>query len=343
VKTIQPYTAGIQPAGSGWTKLNTNENPFPPSPRAIEAMRNADFDKLRLYSDPDSKQLATAIAKNYGVDVSEVFCGNSSDEVIALAYQAFFTDKKNVLMPDISYGFFPVWASAYGVDMKTVPLRSDYTINPADYKNAGGVIVANPNAPTGILLSLADIETLAKNNPKGIVIIDEAYADFTDQPSALTLINKYPNLLITRTFSKSYSLAGLRVGFAIGNADLIKTLHDYKNAFNAYPLDMIAQLGAAAAISDTEYFEKTRREIMQTRDWLATQINCLPSSANFVLCSVADGQALYDYLVQNKILVRYFPKPRLENYLRVSIGTRKEMEEFVKCVNRFSNERQKKQ
>jgi histidinol-phosphate aminotransferase len=337
---LTPYVAGLQPQEPGWIKLNTNENPYPPSPKVKESLDAVDFARLRLYPDTLGGPLRTAIAEGLGIDQKNVFCGNGSDEVLALAYQAFFAGKRNVLTPDVSYGFYPVWAEMYEVGLTVIPLGEDFTIDPAAYKDGAGVILANPNAPTGIALGLADIEEIARNNPRGVVLIDEAYIDFAAAENALPLVAKYPNLLLVRTFSKSHSLAGLRAGYAIGDETLIEGLRRAKDAFNSYPLDLFAQRGAAAAFLDRAYWDKTRKQIIQTRDRTAERLLALgypslPSQANFLFVKVPDAKGLYEHLFRNKILVRYFNKPRIDGFLRVSIGTDEEMEAFIQCVSQF--------
>lgn len=346
-KALVPYVAGIQPKESGWIKLNTNENPYPPSPKVEQAIRNADITKLRLYPDCDSVQLCEAIAKTFGLSAENIFIGNSSDEVLALAFQAFFSAKKNVLMPEISYGFYPVWSQMYDVGVISVPLRLDYTIDPETYKGASGVVIANPNAPTGIALTVSQIERIVMNNPDGVVIIDEAYMDFAEIDNAIGLVAKYDNLLVVRTFSKSYSLAGLRVGFAVGNKDLIDGLQRMKNAFNSYPLDRLAQIGAKAAVEDAAYFDETRKRVIATRKDITKQLRglgfrVLDSEANFILMETEDAKKLYEYLLGNKILVRYWNKPNLSNFLRVTIGTNEEMEVFKKCVKSYVTQKKRK-
>jgi len=346
-KTLTPYVAGIQPKGSGWVKLNTNENPYPPSPKVVEAIKNADMEKLRLYPDCDSVELCEALGKSLGVDAENIFIGNSSDEVLALAFEAFLNGKKNVLMPEISYGYYPVWSAMYNVGVVTVPLKADYTIDPSDYKGGSGVVIANPNAPTGLALTVNQVEQILKNNPDGMVIIDEAYMDFAEMDNAVGLVVKYDNLLVVRTFSKSYSLAGLRVGFAVGNKNLIDGLQRMKNAFNSYPLDRLAQIGAKAAVEDVAYFDKTRQDIIATRKDVTKQLrglgfNVLDSEANFIFMETEDAKGLYEYLLEKKVLVRYWNKPKLSNFLRVTVGTKKEMEVFNQCVKLWLNEKQKK-
>lgn len=346
-KRLKPYTAGIQPGEAGWIKLNTNENPYPVSPKVAQTLKSLDVEKLRLYPDATCGALQQAIARHLGIEAENVFCGNGSDEVLALAFQAFFSEKSNVLMPDISYGFYPVWSQMYDVGATFVPVNQDFSINVADYKGAGGVILANPNAPTGIALTLAEVETIVQRNPNGVVLIDEAYIDFAQVESAVPLINEYENLLIVRTFSKSHSLAGLRVGIAIGNRSLIEGLERVKNAFNSYPLDFIAQALAAEAIRDEAYWDETRKHIIATRERTVACLrelgcNVLPTQTNFLFMESADAKALYEHLLSNKILVRYWDQPRIHQFLRVTIGTDAEMEEFIQCVKRFwSGERTK--
>jgi len=302
-----PYVAGIQPKGEGWIKLNTNENPYPPR---ISAELN--LDALRLYPDPESSELREAIAETFDVAPANVFCGNGSDEVLALAFQAFFADR-DVMMPDISYGFYPVWAQMYGVRANYVPLKN-WAIDWDDYH--GNCIIANPNAPTGLAFEISDIPQ------GGVVIIDEAYIDFANVPSAVALTKKYDNLLVVRTFSKSYSLAGLRAGFAVGSEKLIQKLNIYKDCFNSYPLDQLAQTIAAEAIRQLPCVEK----VIETREWLKTKLKCLDSQANFVFWEAGDAKSMYEHLLSKKILVRYWEQ--FPHHLRISIGTQKEMEAF---------------
>ncbi|MCL2009541.1 MAG: histidinol-phosphate transaminase [Synergistaceae bacterium] len=346
-RELSPYVAGIQPREEGWIKLNTNENPYPPSPEVAEAIKNFDAAKLRLYPDGDCHELREAVAENLGTGAENVFAGNGSDEVLGLAFQAFFSDKKNVLMPDISYGFYPVWSAMYGVEAKTVPLSGDYTIDAGGYKGANGVIIANPNAPTGVAIGLDEIEEIVKNNPNGVVVIDEAYIDFAGgekTESAVALSDKYDNLLVTRTFSKSYSLAGLRVGFAVGSKELIDGLQRVKNAFNSYPLGMLEQTAAKAAVRDADYWDETRRRIIGTRGRTTAKLralgyNVLDSQANFLFMEAPDAKGLYEYLYENKILVRYWDKPGISGFLRVTVGTEAEMEAFLQCIEKQTKPR----
>jgi len=342
VQKLHPYVAGIQPQETGWIKLNTNENPYPPSPQIAEMLKTTDLATLRLYPPGDGGQLRTAIAKAVGVEEQNIFCGNGSDEVLALAFQAFFSKKSSIYTPDISYGFYPVWGNMYNVPLNFIPLQDDFTLNPDDYKNGKGVILANPNAPTGIALGLSAIETILKQNPDGVVLIDEAYIDFANVPSAVELLPKYENLLVVRTFSKSHALAGMRVGYAIGHPGLIEGLNLTKESFNSYPIDILAQTVAAIAISDKSYLNQTCEKVIATRQRTITALenmgyNVLPAQGNFIFIDVSanDQQSakdLYNHLLENKILARYWDKPRISEFLRVTIGADEEMERFLSCV-----------
>ncbi|MCL2695939.1 MAG: histidinol-phosphate transaminase [Clostridiales bacterium] len=340
VARLTPYVAGLQPNEGGWIKLNTNENPFPPSLKVIEALRGVDLADLRLYPNSDSETLCAAIAENLGVRAENVFCGNGSDEVLALAFAAFFEGKSNILMPDISYGFYPVWSEMYSVGAVQVPLREDFTIRVSDYRDANGVVIANPNAPTGIALSLGEIEEIVRANPKGMVVVDEAYLDFGREQSAVALIPDYENLLVVRTFSKSHALAGLRVGYAVGQAQRIEELQRVKHAFNSYPLDRLAQRGAEAAIKDVDYWDETRQRIIAAREWTAQKLRelgyrVLPSQANFLFAEFPKAAEMYVHLRKHKILARYWNKPRICEFLRITIGTEQEMEAFIQCVKSY--------
>ena len=339
-KRLTPYVAGVQPQEKGWIKLNTNENPYPPSPKVVDAIAGVNMDALKLYPDSESIKLCEAIAAVLGVGLKNVFCGNGSDDVLALAYQAFFSEKENVLMPDISYAFYPVWSDAFDVKAKILPLDESYAINIEDYRNGNGVIIANPNAPTGIALTLDQIEDITLNNRHSVVIIDEAYIDFANVDSAVSLVSKYDNLLVVRTFSKSYSLAGLRVGFAVGSRALIGGLQRVKDSFNSYPLGMLEQTAAQAAILDADYWNEQRNRIILTRNQAAADLrqlgyDVLDSHANFVFIRAKDAKRIYEHLIEHKILVRYWNKPRINEFIRVSIGTDAEMEAFMKCVKRL--------
>ena len=336
---LDPYTPGEQPQNQQYIKLNTNENPYPPSPKAIEAIRDAAVESMRLYPDPHAKSLKQAIADFYDLDIEQVFVGNSSDEVLAHTFVGLLKQDKPLFFPDISYGFYPAYCGLYNIEATRIPLADDFTIRVEDYdKENGGIIFPNPNAPSGIALSLADIEKILDANPEVVVVIDEAYIDF-GADTAVPLIAKYPNLLITQTFSKSRSLAGLRVGFAMGHPDLIEGLERVKNSFNSYPLDRAAIAGATASIKDKAHFESTCQKIIATRNKTSAALEAmdftvLPSKTNFVFAkpNKADAKKLYLDLKEQGVLVRYFSAPRIDGFLRVTIGTDDEMDMFLKTL-----------
>ncbi len=341
---LDPYTPGEQPQDSQYIKLNTNENPYPPSPLAINAMQQAVCDDLRLYSDPNANKLKQAIADFYQVDISNVFVGNSSDEVLAHSFAGLLKHDKPLLYPDISYSFYPSYINLFAIYAKSIPLDDDLCINLSDYQQANGSIVfPNPNAPTGIALTLAAIEKLAQQHPDSVILIDEAYIDFGAK-TAIPLTQKYNNIIVVQTFSKSRSLAGLRVGFAIAPAELIEGLERVKNSFNSYPLDRIAIEGATASIQDKSYFKQTCQKIINTRKTTdkalqALGFKTLPSSSNFIFATSdkIPAQTLYLELKKQGVLVRYFNKPRIDNYLRISIGTDKEMAVFIEKLKLIIN------
>ncbi|MDP1654361.1 MAG: histidinol-phosphate transaminase [Rhodocyclaceae bacterium] len=333
VRALQPYVPGEQPKLPNLVKLNTNENPYGPSPRVLEALRNETGDKLRLYPDPESTQLREAIAAHFStcfgnIEPQQVFVGNGSDEVLAHAFLALLKHGRPILFPDISYSFYPVYCRLYDIAYQTVPLDDAYRLRIADYATPnGGIVFPNPNAPTGCALPLADIEVLLQANPDSVVVVDEAYIDFGGE-SAVVLVNRYPNLLVVQTFSKSRSLAGLRVGFAVGHADLIDGLQRVKNSFNSYPLDRLAIAGATAAIEDREWFERTRQAVISTRTTLTRELEALgfevlPSAANFVFARHPrhDAEKSALALRQRGIIVRHFKQPRIEQFLRITVGT----------------------
>lgn len=328
IRELTAYVPGEQPAIPGLVKLNANENPYPPSPHAIHAIRAAADDSLRLYPNADSTPLKNAIASYHSVEPGQVFIGNGSDEVLAHAFNAFFKQELPIQFPEITYSFYPVYCRLYGIEFAMVPLRDGMRIAVEDYhRPSGGIVFANPNAPTGIALSLSDIETLLKANPDCVVLVDEAYVDFGGE-SAIPLIKTYPNLLVVQTLSKSRSLAGLRVGFAVGDASLIEGLGRVKGSFNAFPLDTPAMAGAIASFDDEAWFQDKRARVMATRERLSLQLRTLgfevlPSSTNFVFVTHPQHQAasLLAELRERKVLVRHFRQQGLENHLRISIGT----------------------
>lgn len=338
-RNLSPYVPGEQPQHDNLCKLNTNENPFPPSPKVAEAIAKVlekGADELRLYPAPESDDLRGALAKAYNLDANQVFVGNGSDEVLALVFASFFMKERPVLAPDISYSFYPVYAQTFGVDLVQIALEEDFSIDPDAYRQpCSGIIIANPNAPTGLLLSLADIRKLAGEHSNAVVVIDEAYIDFAQieegidtEVSAVSLINDFDNILVTQTFSKSRSLAGLRVGMAFGNASLIEALTRMKNSFNSFPLDKLAQAGATASVLDTDYFESTRQQVIDLRQALTAELialdyDVLPSQANFVFARPKEGKAsaVASALREQGIIVRHFDKPRINEYLRITVGT----------------------
>lgn len=339
IQSIVPYTPGEQPRDRKFIKLNTNECPYPPSPRVIEAINRAAGDSLRLYPDPECLELRTAIARREGLDINQVFCGNGSDEILAFAFQAFFDPDREVVFPTITYSFYPVYTDFFGLRRREVPMNPDFS-DPIDLlcgKN-GGVVLANPNAPTGIAVGLETVEKLLRANPDVVVIVDEAYIDFGGD-SAVELIGRYPNLLVVQTTSKSRALAGLRVGWAMGDAGLIDGLRCVRDSINSYTVDRLAQAGAAAAIEDEDYFQSIRRRVMSTRDWTEKALKeigftVLTSRTNFVFASHPEhsGKELLDGLRERGVLVRWWGRPEIENWLRISIGTDEEMAALVSAL-----------
>lgn len=326
---LTPYVPGEQPRLSGLIKLNTNENPYGPSPRVLEALHAQVNDALRLYPDPDSDALKAAIAAEYGVAAECVFVGNGSDEILAHVFLALLKHDLPILLPDISYSFYPVYCGLYDIAYTTVPLTADFRLCVDDYMRPnGGIVFPNPNAPTGCPLALSEIERLLQANRDSAVVIDEAYVDFGAE-SAVGLIARYPQLLVVHTLSKSRSLAGLRVGFALGNPDLIAGLTRVKDSFNSYPLDKLAQAGAIAAIRDSAYFDTTRRHIIRSREKLVADLSrlgfvVLPSAANFIFARHPqfEGERLAALLRERHIIVRHFRQPqRIAPFLRITIGT----------------------
>jgi histidinol-phosphate aminotransferase len=331
VSKLRPYVAGEQPRIPGLIKLNTNENPYGPSPRALEAIGQAADDRLRLYPDPTATELREAIAARFGLEADEVFVGNGSDEVLAHTFQALLKHELPLLYPDVSYPFYPAYSLLYDVETIEVSVDDRFRIRPADYdRPCGAILIPNPNAPTGIGLPLADIEALVAAHPDAVVAIDEAYVDFGGE-SAVPLISKYPNLLVIQTLSKSRSLAGLRVGFALGQRELIEALVRVKDSFNSYPLDRLAQVAATAAIKDEAWFGTCRKKLIASRDALVRELEALdfevlPSQANFVFARHVSrpGAALQAALRERGVLVRHFAKQRISEFLRISIGTDEE-------------------
>lgn len=328
VKDLVPYVPGEQPKVANLVKLNTNENPYGPSPKAIEAMRAELSDALRLYPDPNSDLLKQAVADYYGVQTNQVFLGNGSDEVLAHIFHGLFQHDQPLLFPDISYSFYPVYCGLYGIPFEAVPLDDQFQVRAQDYaKPNAGIIFPNPNAPTGCLLPLEAVEQIVKASPDSVVVVDEAYVDFGGE-TAIKLVDRYPNLLVTQTVSKSRSLAGLRVGLAVGHPDLIEALERIKNSFNSYPIDRIAVAGAAAAFADTAYFEDTCAKVIASREKLVEGLHqrgfdVLPSAANFIFARhpEQDAAGIAARLREKGVIVRHFKQERIAQFLRISIGT----------------------
>lgn len=346
INDIEPYVAGEQPKpGQKVIKLNTNENPYPPSPKVKEALDRFNLADLRLYPDTNSTIVMKAAAKFDGVSEKNIFCGNGSDEVLAIAFQTFFEKKAltglPVLMPDYSYSFYPVFSEFYDIRRKTIALKEDFRLDPDDYIGVPncGIVFANPNAPTSRAIAVSDIERIAAANPDSVVIVDEAYVAFEENyESAVSLIGKYDNICVIRTLSKAFSLAGIRLGYAVGSEELIEGLKRARDSFNSYPVDRLAQTVAEAALLDVDYYNETRAKIIATRERAAKELKesgftMPPSSANFLYVKPpVDCGTLYQNLRNKGILVRYFNKPVLNEYLRITIGTDEEMAELIKAI-----------
>lgn len=342
VRKVIPYTPGEQPNQPDMIKLNTNENPYPPAPGVAEVLQNMDADALRLYPDPTAKELVHAIAEKYGLQDEQVFVGVGSDDVLAMSFLTFFNNEKPILFPDITYSFYDVWADLFRIPYERPELDAHFHIKKEDYfRENGGIIFPNPNAPTGVSLPLSDIEDIVAHNQDVIVIVDEAYVDFGTQ-SAVPLIEKYENLLVVQTFSKSGSMAGMRIGFALGSPKLIKYLNDVKYSFNSYTMNRTSIAAGVAAIRDQAYFEETCAKIIDTREWTKKELKKLgfyfeDSRANFIFAAheSCPAEKLFRALREHHMYVRYFPGGRTDNHLRITIGTRKEMELFIDFVKEY--------
>ena len=341
VHRLTPYVPGEQPKISNLVKINTNENPYGPSPKVLAAIAAATDDSLRLYPDPNSDLFKQSVARFFDVDTSSIFVGNGSDEVLAHAFLALLKHDKPLLFPDISYSFYPVYCGLYEIAFETVPLDAEFGICVDDYlsRECGAVILANPNAPTSRLLPLSEIERLAASKPEAVIIIDEAYIDFGGE-SAVPLTLRHPNLLVVQTLSKSRSLAGLRAAFAIGQAPLVEALERVKNSFNSYPLDRLANVGAAAAMDDVAWFEETRQRVITSRKNLTQKMRELgfqipDSSANFIFARHPehDAACLAQALRARNIIVRHFKQARIDQHLRISIGTEEECQALVDALH----------
>lgn len=337
LRTIEPYVPGEQPNLPDMVKLNTNENPYPPSPKVVETLKNFDCDSLRLYPDPNSQVLADALAKRYGLQSDQVFLGVGSDDVLAIAFMTFFNSKKPILFPDITYSFYDVWAELFQIPYERPALDDHFDLIPEDYyKENGGVVIANPNAPTGVLQSLDFLRDVIEHNRDVVVIIDEAYADFSGS-SALELTKEYDNVLIVQTYSKSRSLAGMRIGYAMGNPELIRAMNDVRYSYNSYPMTRLSVALGAAALEDEAYFRETVAKVIETREWTKKELKRLgfsfrDSQTNFIFATheSVPAQTIFDVLREKHIFVRHFGQKRIENYLRISIGTQAEMERFIR-------------
>lgn len=342
LRNIEPYTPGEQSKDKDIVKINANENPYPPSPKAVEALKNFDTDKLRFYPQADSMPLKQAIANFYGVEAKNVFVGNGSDDVLALAFQSFFNSDKPIAFPDITYSFYPVWCSLFNIEYTNPKLDGNFRINADDYKaENGGVVIPNPNAPTSLGESTEFVEKILNFNQDSVVIIDEAYCDFGGETS-VPLTKKYENLLVTGTFSKSRSLAGIRIGFAIGSETLINTLEAVKNSYNSYTVDALSIAMGVEAMNDVEYFNKTVAMIKATRQRVTDELRSLgfevlDSQTNFIMATndKLDIKDMFEYLKTKKIFIRYFNQPRINKYVRITIGTDDEMDKFLQGVRDY--------
>ena len=342
VRKVIPYTPGEQPNQPDMIKLNTNENPYPPAPGVEKALKEMDMDAMRLYPDPAAYDLVHAIAQMYSLKDEQVFVGVGSDDVLAMSFLTFFNSEKPVLFPDITYSFYDVWADLFKIPYERPALDENFHIKKEDYfRENGGVIFPNPNAPTGVEMPLEDVEEIIRHNQDVIVIVDEAYVDFGGK-SALPLIEKYDNLLIVQTFSKSRSLAGMRIGFACGNEKLIKYLNDVKYSFNSYTMDRTALAAGVAAVKDQAYFQETCNKIIETREWTKKELKALgfsfqDSMSNFIFAAheTCPAGKIFEALREKHIYVRYFPKGRTNNFLRITIGTQEEMQTFINVLKDY--------
>jgi len=344
VRRVTPYVPGEQPQRPV-IKLNTNENPYPPSPAAAAAIAGFDCDLSRKYPDPEATELVSAIADVYGVAKEQVFVGVGSDDVLGMAFLTFFNGEKPILFPDVTYSFYDVWAELYRIPYRMIPLDREFRIRPEDYcVPNGGIVIANPNAPTSIALPLQQIRQILEANRDVTVIVDEAYVDFGGE-SALPLLREYDNLLVVQTYSKSRSMAGIRIGYAIGSREMIAALSDVKYAYNSYTMNRITILAGAAAMRDTEYWRETTGKIVATREKVIPKLlelgfKVLPSSANFLFATHRSipAETIFEELKKRDIFVRYFKKPRIDNYLRITVGTDGEMETLLKALAQITGE-----
>ncbi|MCR5625243.1 MAG: histidinol-phosphate transaminase [Lachnospiraceae bacterium] len=343
LRNVVPYVPGEQPKVENIIKLNTNENPYPPTPLVKKVLDGYNVDSLRLYPDPASSDLVNALAKRYNVKPSQVFTGIGSDDVLALCFMAYFNSGKPVIFPEITYSFYKVWAELFNTPYETFSLNEDLTVNVSDFidRENGGLLIANPNAPTGIALSKADIRKICEANQDVVVIVDEAYVDFAED-SMVDLVDEYENLVVVQTFSKSRSMAGMRIGYAIGNEELIKVLNDVRYSFNSYPLTRLSVCTGVAAIEDEDTFRENIEKIKKTREWTKGELTRLgftfpDSETNFIFATHKSVKAvdIFNKLKEKHIFVRYFNSPKIDNYLRITIGTDDEMKTFIEEVEKI--------
>ncbi len=343
LSSIEPYIPGEQPKGEGIVKLNTNENPYPPCEGVLKALKEIETEGLKLYPDFVCSELKGVISENYPVKENEIFLGNGSDEVLALCFKAFFNSDKPVLFPDITYSFYSVWTEFFNIPYKTVPLKEDFTLDADGFcVDNGGVVIPNPNAPTAIYEPKAGIEKIIKSNPESVVIIDEAYVDFSEEGSIAELIHKYENLVVVQTYSKSRSLAGIRFGYAFANPELIKVLEGVKNSFNSYTVNTVTRILASEGGRDRAYFDECVAKIKKTREYLTEELGKLgfvtcPSSANFIFTTSPnlDCTKLFEYLKTKNVYVRHFDKPKISNYLRITVGTDEEVKILLREIKNY--------
>ena len=344
IRRVEPYTPGEQPSETNIIKLNTNENPYPPAPEVMRAGEALSMDKLARYPDPEAEILRKALAERYGLATEEIFVGVGSDDVLGMAFLTFFNSEKPILFPNITYSFYEVWADLFRIPYKRPELTKDFRIRIEDYKiENGGIVLANPNAPTSVYEPLEGIEEIVKANQDSVVIIDEAYIDFGGV-SAKELLSKYDNLLVVQTFSKSRSLAGMRIGFAMGSKKLIQAMNDVKYSYNSYTMSQAALVMGEASVKAEAYFKETCQKIIETREWLKSELlefgfSFPESKTNFLFITHKEIEAekLFLWLKEQKIYVRYFKKPLLSEYLRVTVGTREDMEIFVSRIKEYLN------
>lgn len=342
IRKVVPYVPGEQPQEKDIIKLNTNENPYPPSPKVYEAHRNLEVDRFALYPDPAASRLVKGLEKYYGLQEGQVFVGVGSDDVLALAFLTFFNSDKPVLFPDVTYSFYPVWADVYRIPYECPPLDDNFCIRPEDYKREnGGIVIANPNAPTSLALGRDAVEEIVATNPDVIVIVDEAYVDFGGE-TALPLLERYDNLLVVRTYSKSRSMAGMRIGFAMGNPELIKAMTDVKESINSYTMTMESIEVGAASLEDEDYFQEKLSKVIATRERAKEELRkreftVLDSSTNFLFArpNQAEAQWLFEELKKEKIFVRHFTGERIKDYLRISVGTDQQMDCLLQAIDRI--------